>query len=79
MIINSKRPGATIEYKGEQLPIVYASSERAKYAVYARSRALNGKWYVFAGAEVLAVCEYRRGAIRVCDELNALAELSITK
>lgn len=79
MIINSKRLGETIEYKGERLPIVYASSERAKYAVYARRRALHGKWYVFAGADVLAVCEYRRGAIRVCDELNALAELSITK
>ena len=79
MIINSKRLGETIEYKGEQLPIVYASSANAKYAVYARHRALHGKWYVFAGTDVLAVCEYRRGAIRVCDELNALAELSITK
>lgn len=79
MIINSKRLGATIEYKGERLTIVYASSEKAKYAVYARSRALHGKWYVFAGADVLAVCEYLRGAIRVCDELNALADLSITK
>lgn len=79
MIINSKRTGETIEYKGDRLPIVYASSENAKYAVYARNRALHGKWYVFAGTDVLAVCEYRRGAIRVCDELNALAELSITK
>lgn len=59
-------------YKGEALPVVYAAGGR--YTVCARKRALHGKWFVFRdNAEVIVVCEYRRGAIRVCDELNALA------
>lgn len=61
-----------VTYKGEALPVVYAAG--ARYTVCARKRALHGKWFVFRdGCEVLAVCEYLRGARRVCDELNALA------
>lgn len=67
-------------YKGEMLPKVYQSEKGSFYAVYARRRALHGKWYVFAGgATVLACCEYRRGAIRVCDELNALISMTASK
>lgn len=63
-----------VTYKGELLPVVYTPVEGARYTVCARKRALHGKWFVFRdGCEVLAVCEYRRGAIRVCDELNALS------
>lgn len=63
-----------VTYKGESLPVVYTPAEGARYTVCARKRALHGKWFVFVdNREVLAVCEYRRGAIRVCDELTALA------
>lgn len=63
-----------VTYKGESLPVVYTPAEGARYTVCARKRALHGKWFVFRdNSEVIVVCEYRRGAIRVCDELNALA------
>lgn len=63
-----------VTYKGESLPVVYTPAEGARYTVCARKRAHHGKWFVFRdNSEVIVVYEYRRGAIRVCDELNALA------
>ena len=60
-------------YNGELFQKVYQSGEQSFYTVHVRRRALHGKWYVFAGGiDVLACCEYRCGAIRICDELNAL-------
>lgn len=61
--------GGPIELAGEEDFLDASYDDNATLAILSLAFEL-----VFAGGvSVLAVCEYRRGAIRVCDELNALA------